>query len=414
MKMILTICLMVMSTSAAHSQWIESSSGIPSGVFVQSLHSTGNVLYAGTNDGVFVSTNSGEFWIRILGSSGTIQSITSSGQYLFAGSSGSGVLSTSNNGINWSASLGPVTVWSLASGSGIVYAAVEADRVWKTTVSGALWEPVSPAGNVKSVAVNGSHIFAGFQNYTIGGNGGVHFSTNSGVNWSVALSGKEIRVVTALNGFVAAGALDDTARSGGVYVSENNGTNWIRTELDSVPVSALKFYGSSLLAGIGNHYYPGFQNYAGFWTSFYAGSNWIQMNEGLTNLSNRAVACIELQYPYAFIGISGGLIYRRSIDQVIGIRNTEESVPTTVQLFQNFPNPFNPETTIRFGLTSSSEISLSIYCASGSLIRTLTREVLNAGIYEVTFNGNGLASGTYFCVLKTETEMKTIKLLLLK
>ena len=414
MNKILTVCLMVISTSVAHSQWIESSSGIPSGLFVQSLHSTGNVLYAGTNDGVFVSTNSGDLWIRILGGSGTIQSITSNGPYMFAGSSGSGVLSTSNNGMNWYSSLGLVTVWSLTSGSGTVYAAVEADRVWKTTNAGALWEPVSPGGNVKSVAVNGTHIFAGFQNYSIGGNGGVHYSTNNGVNWSVALSGEEIRVVTALNGFVAAGALDGTSRSGGVYVSNDNGTTWVRTELDSVPVPALKLYGSSLLAGIANHYYPGFQNYAGFWTSYYAGINWIQMNEGLTSLSNRAVACIEVQYPFAFIGISGGLIYRRSIDQVIGVKSLEEEIPATIQLFQNFPNPFNPETTIKFGLSGISETSLSIYCTSGKLIRTLTKEVLNAGVYEVKFDGEGLASGTYFCVLKTDSEIKTIRLLLLK
>jgi hypothetical protein len=414
MKTIIIFLAILVTFSNVNSQWTEYSSGIPSSVFVQSLHSSGAILYAGTSNGVFLSANNGESWSQILSNTGTIQSITSQGSYVYAGSSGLGVYITSNGGTSWSTALGSVTVWSLDTYANNVYAVVWADRVWKTTNSGALWQPISPGGNVKSVAVYEPYIFAGFQNYTTGGNGGVHYSTNNGANWSIAIPGKEVKVVICRDEFVVAGALDDTSRSGGVYVSQDHALNWVRTSLDSVPVQALEILSNSVIAGIDNHYYPGFQNYAGVWVSTNKGQSWAQRNEGLIGLTNRAIAAIKIHSGYAFVAVSGGKVYRRPVDQIIGIRNISSSVPDKLTLDQNYPNPFNSSTKIRFQISLRSEVSMTVYDISGKKVDAPVNETLSPGSYELTYDASMLPSGIYFYELRMGDLMHVNKMTVLK
>jgi hypothetical protein len=93
--------------------------------------------------------------------------------------------------------------------------------------------------------------------------------------------------------------------------------------------------------------------------------------------------------------------------------------PTTVKLF-NYPNPFNPETTISFDVTqTSSFVTLDIYNIKGQKARTLVNEVLPAGEYSVVWNGrdsNGkrVGSGIYFYKLKAGDYQKVKKMILLK
>ena len=74
-------------------------------------------------------------------------------------------------------------------------------------------------------------------------------------------------------------------------------------------------------------------------------------------------------------------------------------------LYQNFPNPFNPETAIRFGLPQKSAVTLKIFDLSGREVATLTEnEQLEAGRYQRYWNGRDVlgrpvASGIYFCRL---------------
>lgn len=88
-------------------------------------------------------------------------------------------------------------------------------------------------------------------------------------------------------------------------------------------------------------------------------------------------------------------------------------------LDQNFPNPFNPRTTIRFGLRSRGPVGLRIYDVSGRLVRTLVDSELEAGPHRVVWDGrnNGgsqVASGVYFCRLATGEYKKSRKIVLFK
>ncbi len=94
-------------------------------------------------------------------------------------------------------------------------------------------------------------------------------------------------------------------------------------------------------------------------------------------------------------------------------------LPEATFLAQNFPNPFNPITTIRFGLNEPGHISLRIYDAAGRLVTTLIDESRPAGSYTAEWNGLGdggsrVSSGVYFYRLRTGGFLETRKMVLLK
>ena len=98
---------------------------------------------------------------------------------------------------------------------------------------------------------------------------------------------------------------------------------------------------------------------------------------------------------------------------------TEEKLPHKFILFQNFPNPFNPSTNIRFNLEKADDVALDIYNIVGQKVTTLINERLSAGLHEITWNGTNLdggivASGIYFYQLKTGEKLKSRKMILLK
>lgn len=77
------------------------------------------------------------------------------------------------------------------------------------------------------------------------------------------------------------------------------------------------------------------------------------------------------------------------------------AIPSEFELSQNFPNPFNPTTVIRYGLPSASRITIKIYDLLGQEIKTLVDETLDKGYHSVEWNGKnsigfGAASGLYF------------------
>jgi hypothetical protein len=76
-------------------------------------------------------------------------------------------------------------------------------------------------------------------------------------------------------------------------------------------------------------------------------------------------------------------------------------LPEEFSLLPNYPNPFNPETTIRYELPETSEVTMKVYTLLGKEIRTLVNKIQNAGRYRVTWNGmdqdgRRVSSGIYF------------------
>ena len=88
--------------------------------------------------------------------------------------------------------------------------------------------------------------------------------------------------------------------------------------------------------------------------------------------------------------------------------------PDNFVLYQNFPNPFNPLTVIKFKLLKSCKVILKIYNLSGQEIVTLINDFKPKGTYEFTWQPDGLPSGIYLYTLKAGNFIETRKLVLQK
>jgi len=88
--------------------------------------------------------------------------------------------------------------------------------------------------------------------------------------------------------------------------------------------------------------------------------------------------------------------------------------PDDFELFNNYPNPFNPSTTIQFYLPERSMVILTIYNQLGQQVRQLVHATYGEGLHRIEFNGDKLASGMYFCELTTPKYRSVKKLVLMK
>jgi len=103
--------------------------------------------------------------------------------------------------------------------------------------------------------------------------------------------------------------------------------------------------------------------------------------------------------------------------QVVTV-TAKATLPETHQLLGNYPNPFNPATAIRFGLSSADAVEIEIYNILGHMIRTLTGR-FEAGEHELVWDGTDAlgrpaASGVYLYRMKSDGFNQTRRMLLLK
>ena len=92
----------------------------------------------------------------------------------------------------------------------------------------------------------------------------------------------------------------------------------------------------------------------------------------------------------------------------------ESLVPDQIELRPNYPNPFNPTTTINYALTKRVDVRLEVYDVLGRLVQTLVSGPQEAGWHKVRFDGRGLSSGVYFYRLHAGKELKLGKMTLIK
>jgi hypothetical protein len=92
----------------------------------------------------------------------------------------------------------------------------------------------------------------------------------------------------------------------------------------------------------------------------------------------------------------------------------ELAQPITYELNQNFPNPFNPVTNIRFAIPENAKVELSIYNLLGQEVARLVDRNMNAGYHSVTWNASTMSSGIYFYKIKTANFEQARKMILVK
>jgi hypothetical protein len=272
--------------------------------------------------------------------------------------------------------------------------------VFRTTDNGTSWTAAgAPFSYFNRMTQVDSNLFAGTEY-------GVFVSTNDGTSWTAVNSGLTSLYIDDLA--VSGTNLFAGTTEGGVFLSTNDGMSWspvnnglIKQNGYVPPVSAFAFSGANVFAGTGG----------GVFLSTNNGTSWTAVDTGLTSLY---VTALAVSGTNLFAGSEGG-VWRRPLSEMItSVDASFGSEPGSFRLEQSFPNPFNPSTTIRYGLPQRSSVTLAVFNTLGQKITTLVNETQEAGYQEVKFDGTNLASGVYFYRIQAGSFVQTKKFVLLR
>jgi len=285
------------------------------------------------------------------------------------------------------------------------------------------------------------------------------FSDNEGISWKQipiteqigAYSGdtwRRLDFITPSFGYFRSSAL--MVENQGLYNTNNGGSFWKKVE-SGAGFALIKFYNENIgLAADINKVYltkdggsfwetseyefnswpndfeflPGDSNkvwYANLESLFYSGDmgmNWDEVKLQENKLRARDIVFADNKNGWLLCD-HGNIFYTNNnggitvhIDQ-----DLQREVVNNYCLEQNFPNPFNPTTTINYQIPKDGNVSLKIYDVLGKEITILVNEEKRAGSYKVSFDTKrkeNLSSGIYFARLESGKFVKTIKLLLMK
>ena len=164
----------------------------------------------------------------------------------------------------------------------------------------------------------------------------------------------------------------------------------------------------------------------GFTAGVFSSTTYSQLNnlgattnkQGLWSNSNgKLFVHVEHDYPLRTTQSKQAL----SIDAICetfgsptSIRQEHQTTPTEYSLLNNFPNPFNPATTIQFYLPNDDWVRLSVMDVTGKEIDLLMNDHREQGFYSARFNAERFGSGIYFYTLKTTSFTRTMKMVLIK
>jgi photosystem II stability/assembly factor-like uncharacterized protein len=308
------------------------------GDYVYSLYTNGDKNYSGTDKGLFVSTDNGNNWSNLTNSAftGSVYSfVKANNGQIFIGTN-FGLYASSDIGLTWvPTSLYGMPILFLAkSNNNSLYAVSDKGAVYSSSDNGTSWNYTGlTRDDIQAIEVNDAgNIFLGLY-------GGIMRSIDSGATWNFyPVSSSYVYSIT----FNA--AQDVFAGTyNGVYQSRNNGSSWTFVGLNSGSVLSLMFDSTqNLIAGI-------YQN-----------------------------------------GVY------RSEQPVLDVKTESSEIPASTKLYPNFPNPFNPFTTINFAVKNSGRVKIIVYNTLGQALANVLDEIKEPGSYSVQWNGSAYASGLYF------------------
>ena len=401
-------------------QWVKMKSFT---YFANCFASIGDNIFAGFDfSGVYRSTNNGVNWIQVGLDSLTVSSLATIGNNLLAGVAGpgagvSGVLLSTNNGANWIRTSLTYSVSTLTINGNNIYAGT-GDGIYLSSNNGTSWTTLTTTIKyINSLCVRNNDIFAGTS--FISNTKGIFLSTDNGNLWSqtnISISStSEVNSLISLvrntpfaENIIFAGIDTRQIAPGNIYYTTNNGVNWFPTTLSKSIYSTITYY-NTIIAGTFSY---------GVYISQDFGGTWIPENQGFGN--GVGVDCLFITNNYIFAGFSRE-IWRRPLSEIItGVQNICTEIPSRYLLNQNFPNPFNPTTTIKFDIAVDSrlhgndKVVLKVFDILGKEVATLVNEQLAPGTYSADWNASAFPSGVYFYRLTTDGFSETKKMLLIK
>jgi photosystem II stability/assembly factor-like uncharacterized protein len=415
---------------------------------VHTVDFVNTTLYTGTDGGLFKSSDFGANWIDISAGMSTTQFYRFGGtpqnqNYLIGGTQDNG-MNLYSNGI-WTHVLGadgmegavdPVnintvygcrqngglcrsddggnnfsSIVSNITGAGywvtpymldpnnpqIIYAGYQ--DIWKSTDQGGVWENISNMNisSFRSLAIaksNSKCIYAANANT-------LFKTTDGGQSWLNITAGlpsnsmtyidvhpyDQNKVWVTFSGYTAGEK---------IYYSSTGGNTWnnISGTLPNLPANCVTYlHPDRMFIGMDVGVY-------------YRDITMTDWSPFMKNMPNVEVSEMEVNLPANKLRAAtyGRGIWETKIPPIVGLHNNNGNIPGKFALYQNFPNPFNPETVIRYDVASKGLITLKIYDILGREVKTLINAEQNPGELSVTWNGENnsgavVTSGIYIYVL---------------
>ena len=399
----------IFSTNYALAQWINTNSPFQKTDF---LAADGSIVYAGTNQGIFVSPNEGNAWIRV---DPSVFGAFTSTLPIFVGNPFSNIpldsilIAVDSSDISFSldkfltnmAYYKSILQNIAASGTKLLDTLKFSFDYGQTWVS---FKNLPDGISIYAIAADHSGIY-------IGTNQGIFKANPHGTSWTSMNSGLTntiVHAILALDNIIFAGT------EGGVFYDLTYSASpimWhpLNDGLTNPTVMALAHNDMQSI-------YAGTDGGGIFIFQFIVASKfmtWQPVNTGLSDLSIISLADNE---QYLFAGTkSSGVWKRPHIEMFTSVSSPDNSIPARFKLEQNYPNPFNPTTTINFTLAKNGKVSLKVFDILGREVATLVNEELKAGVlHQATFNASRLASGLYFYRLDAGSHSLVKKLVLMK
>jgi hypothetical protein len=286
---------------------------------------------------------------------------------------------------------------------------------------------------VLALTVYNNQLIAGGYFFTAGDTPGNNIAAWNGSLWSPLGSGLygDVRVLSIYDDQLIAG--------GGFWLAEDvevhriaawNGSSWLPLGsgvsghyLPYPDVRALAIYNDRLMVGGAFTQLTGGDpaSHVAAWD----GSSWSQLGSG----ANGTVSALTFFDGKLIVGgyftIAGSKAsayvaqWTKGSPTAVGDNDIDAALPKQVILSQNYPNPFNPSTTVEFVLHRKDHVEITIYNLLGQKVRVLVDEVRQAGIHQAHWdgrasNGQDVASGIYLYRLKTGSQARSKKMVLLR
>jgi photosystem II stability/assembly factor-like uncharacterized protein len=453
----------ILKTTNGGLNWIAKSTG--NSASYQHLHFANSLTgwAVGSNGTIIKTTNGGENWVAQNSGSGNLLmyvNFINAQTGWIVGYSGV-LLNTTNGGLNWIAKSSGTTsnllcVYFINLTTG--FFSGDSGIVKKTTNGGISWVQKQTPVNYnldKFFFINSN------TGWVSGINGTVLKTTNSGNNWLFTYTGIT-SWITAVHFFdvntgYACGGEYGNPYGGIILKSINGGNSWVPTTHPPIPWMAFMSFVSSdtgwavgqngfIMKTVDGGYpiplapilvYPtnnmvimsltptlSWNSSAGATRYSYQvlnGSNIV--DSGSTPGFNKTIPSGKLQYGIYYqwkvkahneVGSSPWSSTWSFVIVVDNLKNISSNIPDKFELYQNFPNPFNPSTKIRFDIPKSSDIKLKIFDVSGREIENIFNGNISPGAFEYTWNAASLTSGVYFARLESKDYVGLKKMILVK
>jgi len=364
------------------------------------------------------------------------------------------ILHTTNGGVTWIQQYGQAyesllrSIYFVDQNNG--YTTGESGIIMKTTDGGSNWsQQVIPSFHFYDIFfadnltgwVTGEYL--GLPHYT-----SVFRTTDGGINWTESAFGTDenlssVYFIDNMKGWAVGGANSQ----GLVYYTSDGGVNWIQQNIPTTEYLYKVFFidenhgwASGHLGTILSTVNPVPVELTSF-TAVSNGNNVTLLWQTTTETNNSGFEVQRKQTEWESIGFvngqgtttkensysfvddnltAGKYQYRlKQIDfdgsfEYSEIVNVQVQAPSDYTLFQNFPNPFNPSTTIKYSIPAGGVVKLTVLNAIGEEIETLVNEYKSEGAHEVTFNAKNIPSGIYLYRIETDKFSSVKKMVLLK